>query len=101
MRILVTGAAGFIGSHLVDALVARGDTVLALDDLSFGRREHLPPDTRLLYCDLGTVEESHLGEQIRQFDPEGVFHFAAIHFIPYCMEHPGTCFASNVRGTEV
>ena len=41
MRALVTGGAGFIGSHLVDALVARGDEVVVIDDLSTGRRENL------------------------------------------------------------
>jgi len=100
MRILVTGAAGFIGSHLTDALVARGETVLALDNLSFGRREYLANGVALLQCDLGSVDEGYLHEQIREFDPDAVFHFAAVHFIPYCMKHPGDCFASNVRGTE-
>jgi UDP-glucose 4-epimerase len=101
MHILVTGAAGFIGSHLADALVARGETVLALDNLSFGRREHLPTGVALLHCDLASVDDDYLSKQIREFDPEGIFHFAAIHFIPYCMKRPGACFASNVRGTEV
>ncbi|MGH2997003.1 MAG: NAD-dependent epimerase/dehydratase family protein, partial [Gaiellaceae bacterium] len=41
MRAIVTGGAGFIGSHVVDALVARGDEVLVVDDLSSGRRENL------------------------------------------------------------
>jgi len=43
VRALVTGGAGFIGSNLVDALVERGDEVVALDDLSFGRRENVNP----------------------------------------------------------
>jgi UDP-glucose 4-epimerase len=100
MRILVTGAAGFIGSHLTDALVAQGQSVLALDNLSFGRREFLPVGVEFLHCDLSSIDENHLREQIAEFDPEGVFHFAGIHFIPYCMKRPGACFATNVRGTD-
>ena len=52
MRALVTGGAGFIGSHLVDALVARGDEVVVLDDLSTGRREHVDPAATLLEHDV-------------------------------------------------
>ena len=79
MHILVTGAAGFIGSHLADALVARGETVLALDNLSFGRREHLPTGVTFLHCDLGSVDEDYLSEQIREFDPDYVAVFGADH----------------------
>jgi UDP-glucose 4-epimerase len=101
MRLLVTGAAGFIGSHLADALAERGETVLALDNLSFGRLSHLPKQVALVNCDLGSVHEEYLRKQISEFDPEGVLHLAAIHFIPHCIMHPDACLASNVRGTEV
>ncbi|TML55582.1 MAG: NAD-dependent epimerase/dehydratase family protein, partial [Actinobacteria bacterium] len=46
LRAIVTGGAGFIGSHLVDALVERGDEVVIVDDLSSGKREHLNPKAR-------------------------------------------------------
>src|SRR3970282_885957 len=52
MRATVTGGAGFIGSHLVDALVARGDEVTVVDDLSTGRREHLNPAASFLEHDI-------------------------------------------------
>jgi UDP-glucose 4-epimerase len=68
MRAIVTGGAGFIGSHLVDALLARGDTVVALDDLSTGRREHVDPSATLVEHD---VREPF------QTDAEVVFHLAA------------------------
>ena len=48
MRILVTGGAGFIGSHIVDSLVLRGDTVLVVDNLSTGKRSNLSSDVELV-----------------------------------------------------
>src|SRR5207253_24683 len=52
MRVLVTGGAGFFGSHIVDALRARGDDVLVLDDLSTGDRANLDPAVRLVVADI-------------------------------------------------
>jgi UDP-glucose 4-epimerase len=52
MRVLVTGAAGFIGSHIADALVARGDEVVVLDDLSNGERENVPDGAAFVQGDV-------------------------------------------------
>ena len=52
MRVLVTGGAGFLGSNAIDALVARGDVVVALDDLSTGDRANLAPDVPLRIADV-------------------------------------------------
>ena len=52
MRAVVTGGAGFIGSNLVDALIARGDDVLVVDDFAFGKRENLNPAAALLEHDI-------------------------------------------------
>lgn len=71
---LVTGGAGFIGSHLCEALLARGDAVRVLDDLSTGRRENLPSDATLIEGDVadpGTVRDAVEGIS-------GCFHLAAI-----------------------
>jgi UDP-glucose 4-epimerase len=68
MRALVTGGAGFIGSQLVDALVARGDDVTVVDDLSTGRREYVHADARLLERDI---------REPLEIDAEIVFHLAA------------------------
>ena len=60
---LVTGGAGFIGSHLCEALVARGDSVRVLDDLSTGKRENLPPGTELIeghIADAATIERASM-----------------------------------------
>ena len=73
-RYLITGGAGFIGSHLADALIARGDAVRVLDDLSTGRRENLPSDVELRVGDVAdppTVRAAMAGM-------DGCFHLAAI-----------------------
>ena len=73
-RYLVTGGAGFIGSHLVDALLARGDEVVVLDDLSTGRRSNLPPGVRLIEADV--ADAAAVKAAIDGAD--GCFHLAAI-----------------------
>jgi UDP-glucose 4-epimerase len=101
MKILVTGAAGFIGGHLTDRLLEAGHRVLAVDDLSFGRRSHVADAAELWVADLGQVEEALLADRLLAFDPNYAVHLAALHFIPYCMARPEETFASNVRGTDV
>jgi nucleoside-diphosphate-sugar epimerase len=96
--VFVTGGAGFIGSHLVDALVAQGASVRVLDNLSTGRRENLAESA-------GTID--FLEGDIR--DPETcarachgvqyVFHLAALGSVPRSMRDPGTTMDVNVCGT--
>ena len=71
---LITGGAGFIGSHLCDALIARGDRVRVLDDLSTGRRGNLPPAATLIE---GDVADPAIVSQATN-DVDGCFHLAAI-----------------------
>jgi len=101
MKVVLTGIGGFIGGHLADRLVADGAEVLGIDNFSFGRRENVPVKAMFHELDLATCSEGELFALIRSFAPDHVIHFAAIHFIPYCMAHPDETFASNVRGTEV
>jgi UDP-glucose 4-epimerase len=89
MRALVTGGAGFIGSHLVDALVARGDEVVVLDDLSTGRREYVHPAATLREHDLRTPFET---------DADVVFHLAAQADVSTSVEQPAFDAAVNVVG---
>lgn len=73
-RYLVTGGAGFIGSHLVDALVARGDEAVVLDDLSTGKRSNLPPKVGLIEADVADA-----GAVVKAMEgAAGCFHLAAI-----------------------
>lgn len=101
MRILVTGAAGFIGSHVASDLIDLGHKVLTIDNFSFGKPEFVPAGVEVVNLDLGTCDEDVLVAELKKFDPEAVVHLAAIHFIPYCMEHPTQTFQANVRGTEI
>ena len=89
-RVLVTGGAGFIGSHVVDALIARGDEVVAIDDLSTGRRQYLNPAAKLIEHDIRTPFET---------DAELVFHLAAQADVGTSMERPGFDAEVNVVGT--
>jgi UDP-glucose 4-epimerase len=102
MRVLVTGGAGFIGSHLAEALLARGSEVWALDDLSTGRLENLRsferhPQFRFLE---GSVTDSALvNGLVAQCDR--VFHLAAAVGVKYVLENPLRSLITNIRGTEV
>jgi len=90
MRALVTGGAGFIGSHLVDALVARGDEVTVVDDLSTGRREFLNPAAQLVEHD---IRESFV------VAADAVFHLAAQADVGTSVARPVFDAEVNVLGT--
>jgi UDP-glucose 4-epimerase len=101
VRALVTGGAGFIGSHLVDALVERGDSVLAVDNLSTGREENLAGaldgDAQLTVADI--TDASAMERIVAEFEPEAVFHLAAQVDVRKAVEEPAFDAAVNVLGT--
>ena len=95
-RILITGGAGFIGSHLAHALVGLGADVVVLDDLSGGHRANVPADARL-------IEASILDDVALRDAASGVsyvFHEAAMVSVPESVEHPERCVQVNIVGTE-
>jgi UDP-glucose 4-epimerase len=97
VRAIVTGGAGFIGSHVVDALVARGDEVLVFDDLSSGRRENMNEHVRLAVAD---VRDNNA--VVAAFDdvrPEVCFHLAAQADVRVSVADPLLDFAVNAGGT--
>lgn len=95
MKTLVTGGAGFIGSHLVDALISRGDEVSVLDDLSTGSTENLNPAATFVegsITDLEAVRHAVAGTSV-------VFHQGALGSVQRSVENPLQCDAVNVHGT--
>ncbi len=92
---LVTGGAGFIGSHLCEALVAAGARVRVLDDLSTGKRAQLPAGAELVVGDVRDLEACRAACR----DAERVFHLAAICSVPRSNDDPATTVAVNVSGT--
>lgn len=96
--VLVTGGAGFIGSHLVDALVARGRRVAVLDDLSRGSRAWLPPEVEIHEADIRDADA--VRAVLDDVRPTGVAHLAALHYIPAVDDAPELAHAVNVEGTQ-
>ena len=102
MRALITGGAGFVGSHLADALLARGDTVYVIDDLSTGSIENiesLKEDRRFHYVIDSVMSERVLAELIDRVDV--VFHLAAAVGVRLIVESPVNTIETNVHGTEM
>ncbi len=97
-RYLVTGGAGFIGSHLTRALLEQGDFVRVLDKFSSGKRENLSGlDVDLFEGDLR--DSVFVSKAVEGIDV--VFHEAAFVSVPQSMEEPLTCFEINQHGTEI
>lgn len=95
MRCLVTGALGFIGTYLVDFLLARGDTVYGLDQQTKG---HTPRQGfHLIQCDL--LDRSNVFKSVAEIQPDFLFHLAAQSLPQVSWQDPETTFCVNVFGT--
>jgi UDP-glucose 4-epimerase len=101
MRVLVTGGAGFIGSHLVDALLAEGHSVLALDDLSTGSIGNLKGASANPAFEFveGSILDSELVSQLVSRVDE-VYHLAAAVGVKFVLDNPLRSLLTNIRGTE-
>jgi len=102
MRVLVTGGAGFIGSHLAETLLKRGDEVWVLDDLSTGRLENLSGfvrDPRFTFVQGTILDRATVTELVKHC--ERVFHLAAAVGVKFVLENPLLSLRTNVGGTEV
>ncbi|MEJ8546235.1 NAD-dependent epimerase/dehydratase family protein [Brevibacillus borstelensis] len=96
MRVLVTGGAGFIGSHIVELLVERGDEVTVVDNLSTGDHSRLSRDVQLIEKDIRAHDLTDLFRSIR---PEAIIHQAAQVDVAKSMSEPLTDGTVNVMGT--
>lgn len=105
MKTLVTGGAGFIGSHITQALLERGDSVRVLDNFSTGKRENIDAliqkhgRVQLEIIEGDLRDASRVGEAVRGIDV--VFHSAAFVSVPQSMDEPQECFDVNVNGTQL
>jgi UDP-glucose 4-epimerase len=94
MRILVTGAAGYIGSVCTDALIERGHRVIALDDLSEGHQEAV--DARAVFCRVNLHDLDSLGAVFQKHRIDAVMHFAALCLVAESVREPARYYRANV-----
>ena len=100
---LVTGAAGYLGSYVVEQLLARGTPVLAVDNLSTGRVGHLDAhwsNPNFTLAEIDIRDASALRALFGEHRPAAVVHLAALHFIPACVNDPALTVRLNVHGTQ-
>ena len=97
MKILVTGGAGFIGSHLVDALIAKGHQVMILDDFSAGNKKFVSPRVKVSRVDIRQAEK--VEAVFKSFKPRAVFHLAAMVDVRVSLKEPIQDYLVNVHGS--
>src|SRR5690242_21927848 len=97
MRVIVTGGAGFIGSHLADAFLARGDEVAVIDDLSSGRPARL--DDRTALHKLSVTDARLLGQAVESAAPDLICHLGAQIDVRASVARPAADAQTNVLGT--
>lgn len=99
--ILITGGAGFIGSHLTELLLSQGNTVVVLDNFSYGKKFYLNSgNPALVIHEADILDQKTVLGIFEKHKPETVFHLAAIHHIPTCEQKPELALRTNIEGTE-
>ncbi len=96
MKVLVTGGAGFIGSHLVDRLIKENHKVVVVDNLSTGKKENLNPKARFYQID---IQDTEISQIFQKEKPEVVFHFAAQIDVRKSVEDPMSDAKINILGS--
>lgn len=98
-KILVTGGAGFIGSHLVEALVKEGHQIKVIDDFSTGQKRNLDAVKDIVHIVKGSVMQRQLMKKLIK-DVDVIYHLAASVGVKYVIEHPLKSLETNIKGTE-
>ena len=96
MKIVVTGGAGFIGSHVVDSYVQAGHQVLVIDNLSTGKQEFVNPEADLEVADI--TEHNKIRQILSSFQPDVINHHAAHIQVGYSVENPQFDAENNIIG---
>lgn len=96
---LVTGGAGFIGSHLVEELLKEGRKIVVIDDLSTGKRENLPESPDLTFFEVSITDREFLRKLFSEYRFSTVFHLAAVASVQRSVEEPLYCHQVNFDGT--
>jgi UDP-glucose 4-epimerase len=99
MTILVTGGAGYIGSVVVEDLLARGETIIVLDNLSHGHRAAVPPEVAFYAGDIG--DKNLVSRILREHAPDVCMHFSAFTAVGESVEKPDIYFRNNTQQTAV
>ena len=97
MNVVVTGGAGYIGSTAVDRLAKRGDTVVAIDNLSQGHRQALPHAVHFEHADIN--DQLTMRSVLREHQPDALLHFAALTIAPESVRDPAPYWRVNTGGT--
>ncbi|MGD0119102.1 MAG: GDP-mannose 4,6-dehydratase [Candidatus Binatus sp.] len=101
---MVTGAAGFLGSHVVEELLGRGARVVGVDNLDWGNPAHLQAfadNGRFTFAKVDIRDSAAVLRVTKEFSPAYMIHLAALHYIPAAMADPAATVSINVHGTQV
>ena len=97
-KTIITGGAGFIGSAIIKHLQEFDCEIFVIDNLSFGNRKFIDVDDEHFFKE-DIIDRNKMFDIFKQVQPEFVIHLAAIHFIPYCNQHPYESANINIQGT--
>src|SRR6476661_5915166 len=98
MTVLVTGGAGYIGSHMVLELLDRGEDVVVIDDLSTGIRKSVPESVKLFVGDIGDIDFTH--NLLRTYAIDTIFHFAGSVIVPESVADPLKYYRNNTANSR-